>query len=215
MRWQRQLALVRQALADPIAPTFEELLIMRGLDGALTRLMQPPEGVVPREAAALLLLFPQDDELHLPLTVRSSRLTTHRGEVALPGGGIDAVDADETAAALREAYEEIGVAPAQITVLGQLSPFYIAPSNNRLTPIVGACLQTPQLHADPHEVESVFTVPLRALFDDDNIREEIWERRGMQMRIPFYALNGYKVWGATALLLSELTARMRRYGEPD
>jgi 8-oxo-dGTP pyrophosphatase MutT (NUDIX family) len=215
MRWQRQLAVVREALADPIAPTAEELLIMRGLDGALTRLMQPPEGVVPREAAALLLLFPLDDELHLPLTVRSSRLTTHRGEVSLPGGGIEPDDSDETAAALREAEEEIGITARQVTVLGRLSPFYIAPSNNRLTPVVGACLQTPQISADPHEVESVFTVPLRALFDRHNIQEEIWERRGLQMRIPFFALNGYKVWGATALLLSELTARMRRCGDID
>jgi 8-oxo-dGTP pyrophosphatase MutT (NUDIX family) len=215
MMWQRQLALVRQALADPTAPTADELLIMRGLDGALTRLMEPPAGVVPREAAALLLLFPQNDELHLPLTVRSSRLTTHRGEVALPGGGIDADDVDEIAAALRETQEEIGVTPHEISILGRLSPFYIAPSNNRLTPVVGVCLKTPQISADPREVESVFTVPLRELFDQRNIQEEIWERRGMQMRIPFFALNGYKVWGATALLLSELTARMRRYGNID
>lgn len=211
MRWRTQIELIRQALAGP-PPSLEEVLILRRLDGAPLRPFTPPPGVTPRQSAALLLLFPRDDQLHVPLTVRSSRVTTHRGEVSLPGGGIDPGDGGATGAALREAHEEIGVDPAQVEVLGALTTFYIPPSNNYLTPVVGAYPTPFEPNHDPEEVESVFTVPLTALFDPATVREEIWERNGTRMRVPFFALNGYKVWGATALLLSEFVARLRRAG---
>lgn len=207
-----QTAALRAAMADPAPPTLEELLIMRDLAGRSLRPLQPPPGTTPREAAALLLLYPSDGELWLPLTVRSARLTTHRGEVSLPGGGSDPEDDGPIATALREAWEELGIDSAHVEVLGTLSPFYIPPSNNRLTPVVGLSLSEPELRPDPDEVAAAFSVPLRLLFDPATIREEIWERRDVAARVPFFALEGYKVWGATALLLSELVARLRRTG---
>lgn len=206
----RQTAALRHALADPAPPPIDDLLVLRDLDGRLMRPMLPPEGVTPREAAALLLLYPLDGELWLPLTVRSARLTTHRGEVSLPGGGADPDDDGPVATALREAWEELGVEPANVEVLGTLTPFYIPPSNNRLTPVVGLSVGVPTLRPDPDEVEAAFSVPLRTLLDPATVQEEVWERGGARFRVPFYALEGYKVWGATALLLSELVARVRR-----
>jgi 8-oxo-dGTP pyrophosphatase MutT (NUDIX family) len=144
--------------------------------------------------------------------VRSARLTTHKGEVSLPGGGADPDDGSPVQTALREAWEELGIKPANVEVLGALTPFYIAPSNNRLTPIVGLSVGEPELRPDPNEVEAAFSVPLRSLLDPATVREEVWERRGAQMIVPYFALEGYKVWGATALLLSELVARLRRTG---
>jgi 8-oxo-dGTP pyrophosphatase MutT (NUDIX family) len=208
--WQAQAARVRRAIADLNPPTIEELLVLRDLDGRLVRQMEPPPGVTPRESAALLLLYPLQGELWLPLTVRSSRLTTHRGEVSLPGGGADPGDASPAHTALREAEEELGIPRDGVEVLGQLSSFYIPPSNNRLTPVVGLSATTPDLRPDPHEVEAAFVVPLRLLMDEATVREEVWERRGVQMRVPYFLLEGYKVWGATALLLSELVVRLRR-----
>lgn len=210
--WQRQAEQVRRAIASPDAPTIDDLLVLRDLDGRLMRPMEPPAGVTPRESAALLLLYPLAGELWLPLTVRSSRLTTHRGEVSLPGGGADPDDASPAHTALREAEEELGIDRAAVEVIGQLSSFYIPPSNNRLTPVVGLSAATPDLRPDPHEVESAFVVPLRLLMDEATVREEVWERRGVQMRVPYFLLEGYKVWGATALLLSELVVRLRRAG---
>jgi 8-oxo-dGTP pyrophosphatase MutT (NUDIX family) len=209
---ERQSTALRRAMADPSPPRLEEVLVLRDLDGRTIRPMEPPPGVTPREAAALLLLFPSAGELWLPLTVRSARLTTHKGEVSLPGGGADPEDRDPTQTALREAWEELGILPANVEVLGALTPFYIAPSNNRLTPIVGLSVGEPELRPDPDEVEAAFSVPLRALLDPASVQEEIWERRGTRMRVPFFSLEGYKVWGATALLLSELVARLRRVG---
>lgn len=208
--WIRQSELVRRAVVDPAAPTLEELLVLRDLDGRLVRQMDPPAGVTPREAAVLLLLYPFQGELWLPLTVRSSRLTTHRGEVSLPGGGADPGDAGPAHTALREAEEELGIPPAGVEVVGQLSSFYIPPSNNRLTPVVGLMASAPDLRPDPNEVEAAFVVPLRMLLDEATVREEVWERRGMRMRVPYFSLEGYKVWGATALLLSEFVVRLRR-----
>ncbi len=199
-------------MADPDSPTLEELLVMRDLDGRSIRPLQPPPGTTPREAAVLLLLYPRAGELWLPLTVRSARLTTHRGEVSLPGGGSDPEDDGPIATALREAWEELGINSAHVEVLGTLSSFYIPPSNNRLTPVVGLSLSEPELCPDPDEVEAAFSVPLRLLLDPATICEEIWERREVAARVPFFALEGYKVWGATALLLSELVARLRRTG---
>jgi 8-oxo-dGTP pyrophosphatase MutT (NUDIX family) len=206
----RQVAALRRALADPSPPAVDDLLVLRDPAGRLMRPMQPPAGVTPREAAALLLLYPSAGELWLPLTVRSARLTTHRGEVSLPGGGADPEDDGPAATALREAWEELGVEPANVEVLGTLTPFYIPPSNNRLTPVVGLSIGVPALRPDPDEVEAAFSVPLRTLLDPATVQEELWERGGVTLRVPFYALEGYKVWGATALLLSELVARLRR-----
>ncbi|NTU83219.1 MAG: CoA pyrophosphatase [Chloroflexales bacterium] len=200
-------------MADPTASSLEDVLVLRDLDGRVIRPMQPPPDITPREAAALVLLYPSAGELWLPLTVRSARLTTHRGEVSLPGGGADPDDGGPVQTALREAWEELGIRPANVEVLGTLTPFYIPPSNNTLTPVVGLSVAEPDLRPDPDEVEAAFSVPLRALLDPATVHEEVWERRGQSMRVPFFALEGYKVWGATALLLSELVARLRRAGE--
>lgn len=209
---KRQIAALRQAMADPAPLSLEEVLVLRDLDGRTIRPMQPPPDVTPRQSAALLLLYPSADELWLPLTVRSARLTTHRGEVSLPGGGADPEDGGPVQTALREAWEELGIRPANVEVLGALTPFYIPPSNNTLTPIVGLSMAEPDLRPDPNEVEAAFSVPLRNLLDPATVQEEVWERRGVSMRVPFFALEGHKVWGATALLLSELVARLRRVG---
>jgi 8-oxo-dGTP pyrophosphatase MutT (NUDIX family) len=208
--WQQQLDLVRGALADSAVVTHEELLLVRDKAGMLLRQMEPPSGAVPREAAVLLLLYPHDGELWLPLTVRSSRLPSHRGEVSLPGGATDPEDTNAAATALREANEELSIDPAAVEVLGQLTSFYIPPSNFQLTPVVGFTPSVPTIQPNPDEVEHVFSVPLRKLLDKATIVTEEWTRREIVMQVPFFALEGYKVWGATALLLSELVARVRR-----
>jgi 8-oxo-dGTP pyrophosphatase MutT (NUDIX family) len=200
---------IRRALGAPRPPA-DELLLMRNLAGELARPMHPPEGVTPRAAAALILLAPLGDDLRLPLTVRSADLAHHSGEVSLPGGAADPGDADAAATALREAHEELGIEPAAVEVLGALTPIYIPPSNFQLTAVVGYSPELPPFQPNPGEVDAVLLVALRQLMDPANVRVETWERRGAQFRVPFYEVDGYKVWGATALVLSELAARVRR-----
>jgi 8-oxo-dGTP pyrophosphatase MutT (NUDIX family) len=208
--WQRRVEQVRQALADHEPVPTDQLLIPFDQDGSIARRMMPEPGVVPREAAALVLLYPQEHDLWLPLTVRSSLLPQHSGEVSLPGGAIDPDDAGATAAALRETDEELGVPPGSVSVWGVLTPIYIPPSNFRLTPVVGFVPVPVPMVPNPAEIEAVFTVPLATLLDPATVVVEDWTLRGIQMQVPFFALHGHKVWGATALVLSEFIARLRR-----
>jgi 8-oxo-dGTP pyrophosphatase MutT (NUDIX family) len=172
--------------------------------------MTPTPDVTPREAAALLLFYPHEGELWLPLTVRSSALPMHRGEVSLPGGAIDPEDDGPVAAALRETHEEVGIAGHMIQVWGQLSPVYIPVSNFHLVPVVGFMPTPPALLPNPEEIADVFCAPLAHLLDPQTVVVEEWTLHGRQVFVPFFALQGYKVWGATAIILSDLVTRLRR-----
>jgi 8-oxo-dGTP pyrophosphatase MutT (NUDIX family) len=208
--WEQWAALVRHALAPGPAIPLDELLLMRDLAGRTARDLVPPAGVTPRPGAVLILLYPDGDDLRLPLTVRSDRLPNHRGEVSLPGGATDPQDDGPVAAALRECHEELGVHPGEVAAWGVLSPIYIPPSNFRITPVVGFSGRPPVLHVNGDEVSAVITVTLRELLDPATVVTEQWTLRGLEVRVPFFVIAGHKVWGATALILSEFTARLRR-----
>jgi 8-oxo-dGTP pyrophosphatase MutT (NUDIX family) len=210
--WQHVLVLVSQALNDQTPVDQRMLLLPRSPDApdSVLRKMAPDAGVTPREAAALALFYPQDDDLRLLLTVRSKTLARHSGEVSLPGGAVDPDDGNLVATALRETREELGISPAAVEVWGQLSTVYIAASNFLLTPMVGFLPTSPRLSPCSLEIEEVFSVPLGQLLDPATVVEEEWTIDGTPMIVPYFALHGHKVWGATALVLSELVARIRR-----
>lgn len=205
-RWER---LARGALRGDLSVPREQLLLVQDLSGRPVRPFEPPEGVVARQGAVLILLYPDGDDLRLPLTVRSDRLPNHRGEVSLPGGATDPGDDGPAMTALRECYEELGVPPDSVETLGALSPIYIPPSNFRITPIAGLRAAAPQFTLSQDEVSAVISVTLRELLDPALVTIEQWTLRGREVRVPFFAIDGYKVWGATALILSEFVARMR------
>ena len=208
--WERWAALTRRALqpGPPVEP--DQLLLLRDLSGMIVRPLEPPPGAVPRPGAVVILLYPDGDDLRLPLTVRSERLPNHRGEVSLPGGATDLQDHGPAATALRECHEELGVDPAGVVVWGALAPIYIPPSNFQITPVVGFCASAPELTVNDSEVSAVISVTLRELLDPARVIVEQWNLRGYDVRVPFFDIAGYKVWGATALVLSELVARIRR-----
>jgi len=125
------------------------------------------------------------------------------------GGHVDG-DPDLRGAALREAHEELGVPPDTVTIWGMLSPLYIPPSNFQITPVVGMIDHAPVLRPNDAEVSAVISVTVRELLDPALVVEEQWTLRGAEVRVPFFAIAGHKVWGATAIVLSEFVARMRR-----
>lgn len=172
----------------------------------LPRLFTPPDGVKPRQAGVLLLLYPTHDVLHLVLTMRTSSLNHHSGQISLPGGGWEEGDASFQETALREAQEEIGIATDGLELLGPLTSLYIAPSNNVIHPFVAYTSRLPTFHPDPSEVAELLEVPLRLLVDPATRREEDWIWRGASLRVPFYAVGEHKVWGATAIVLAEFLA---------
>lgn len=157
----------------------------------------------------MILLYPGADDLHFFLTQRTDTVETHKGQVSLPGGS---QEEDETLeeTAVREASEELGIDIAQIKVLGEsLTPIYIPVSDFRVTPFVAFTPVRPNVTAEPSEVVEIIETPLRSIIDETNIREEKWDVRGISMMVPFFALNGYKVWGATGMILGEFSEMLR------
>lgn len=158
-----------------------------------------------RRASTLLLIYPgRDGELTVPLTVRHPDLRAHAGEVSLPGGALDPTDASPEAAALREAWEEIGVAPATVRIIGTLDDIWIPVSNFELRPFVGTTSTRPDLRPQTDEVAAIVELPLRHLRTDGAIADEIIEGSGWRLRAGVYRYAGQRIWGATARTLAML-----------
>jgi 8-oxo-dGTP pyrophosphatase MutT (NUDIX family) len=156
----------------------------------------------PRQAAALLLLYPHGTSAAVALTVRSAGLARHPGQISLPGG---ATDPGETIAeaALREASEETGVDPASVRVLGELTPVHVIVSGFTLHPVVGITDRRPAFRPAPDEVEEILEVSLEDLRDASRIRQGTRIREGVAIEYPYFDLLGHQVWGATAMVLGE------------
>ncbi len=155
-----------------------------------------------RTAAALLLLYPGEHGVAVPLTVRASTLTRHAGQISLPGG---ATEPGETLAeaALREASEEIGIDPGAVRVLGELTPVHVIVSGFTLHPVVGVTDTRPPFQAAPDEVAEIVEVRLEELRDASRIRTGVRVREGVAVEYPYFDLCGHHVWGATAMVLGE------------
>lgn len=160
-----------------------------------------------RKSAVLLLLYPGKDGLSFPLIERSAYDGVHSRQIALPGGATEPEDVSAVETALREAEEEIGVPRHGVRVLGQLSPLYIPPSNFLVQPVVGWVDAAPVWVPQVTEVASVIETPL-----GDFVRghykgmSKIMRRAGEEWEVPSYLIQGHVVWGATAMMLSELAS---------
>ena len=163
-------------------------------------------GQIPADAnpaAVLVLLYLTQDAPHFILTVRTHRLNRHAGQISLPGG---MVEKDETIrnAALRETYEELGIDQTRIRLQGDLSALYIPVTNIALYPVVGFSDRPLKFLPSKDEVDRVVQVPLTELANQNNFRHGIRWRKGQCYRVPYFALQEERVWGATAMVLSEL-----------
>jgi 8-oxo-dGTP pyrophosphatase MutT (NUDIX family) len=155
-----------------------------------------------RTAAALVLLYPADVGPAIPLTVRASGLARHPGQISLPGGACDPGEALADTA-LREASEEIGIEPAGVRVLGELTPVHVLVSGFTLHPVVGVIDHRPDFIVAAGEVEEVLEVSLDDLRDASRIRRGTRVREGVAVEYPYFDLLGHQVWGATAMVLGE------------
>lgn len=155
-------------------------------------------------AAVLIPLFEEDGETRVILTRRSPALRSHTHQVSFPGGRLDD-DEGPLAAALREAGEEVGLDPADVEVLGQLTPLATLSKGAHITPFVGLLAGRPVLRPNPDEVEHAFDIALVELLDEEVYREELWVVPAMGERpMHFFHLPHDIVWGATARILYEL-----------
>jgi 8-oxo-dGTP pyrophosphatase MutT (NUDIX family) len=173
-----------------------------------------PAGVVPRKSGVLVLIYPKFDQAHLVLMLRPDYGGVHSGQVSFPGGKQETNDPTITHTALREAEEELGIRPDAVNVLGALSDLYIPPSNALVTPTVGFANERPNFRPDSREVAAVIEADLAHF-----LKLEVWKTidmrvgKGVLRNTPYFALEHYKIWGATAMMLSELTALLNNFSE--
>lgn len=187
----------RSLEAEPPEPRDE----LTGLEAAAERL---------RDSAVLVACFEEDGEARIVLTRRADTLRRHRGEVAFPGGRLEPGEAP-LAAALREAHEEVGLAPGDVAPIGWLRPIVTFASGSIIRPYVGVLAGRPSLRPQPEEVERCFDVAIAELVADGVFREERWRRPTPRVLdgdgtfpIFFFEVAGETVWGATARILREL-----------
>ncbi len=158
------------------------------------------------DSAVLILLYPTAAGVGLVLTRRTDTVASHRSQVSLPGGRREDGETLEQTA-LRECAEELAVDPAQVTVLGLLSPLEVHASGFRIQPVVGCAELRPEFRPHAGEVAEVLETTLEEL--DGCIRDETWTHEGFTRQVPLFLVKGHKVWGATAMILSEMLAVVR------
>ena len=202
--WEEAVADALRRAVRPIP--LDERLLARDADGEVTRRRFDRATFPPaRPASTLLAIYPDDaGRLVIPLTVRHADLRSHAGEVSLPGGAVDPTDVSREAAALREAWEEIGLEPELVRIVGVLDDVWIPVSNFELRPFVGTVKSRPVLVPHDAEVAAIVELPLDALFDDDVLGNEEFSGRGFTVVAGAYRYGGVRVWGATALTLGML-----------
>jgi 8-oxo-dGTP pyrophosphatase MutT (NUDIX family) len=165
------------------------------------------EGTV-KLAAVLLLLFPKDDQLSTVMIKRNEYPGVHSGQIGLPGGRQEDGESFEMTA-IRETHEELGIEPSLVTLMGQLTPIYIPPSDFEVHPYVGFTPQYPTWQPDPSEVAGIVETPIAAFFDDNLKKNQEIHVDTFTITAPYYDIQGHQVWGATAIILSEFEQRLR------
>jgi 8-oxo-dGTP pyrophosphatase MutT (NUDIX family) len=178
-------------------------------------LLKPEEALAMKSrgrtaAAVLLPLFGWPDEPGLIFTERRADLRRHAGEISFPGGRQDEIDADLATTALREAEEEIALAPTRVELVGALPPTSTFVTNYRVHPFVGLVADPAELglRPNPSEVETVLTLSLEVLREGYAMRRLV--RRGVPIHTPTYEVEGHLIWGATARILGDLLERLDR-----
>jgi 8-oxo-dGTP pyrophosphatase MutT (NUDIX family) len=198
------IEMIQEALAKPLPGVeAQKRMAPQPVTGKKNRWDIPEDC---RQASVLLLLYPyscDQPDFYLALTRRPEYPGAHSGQISLPGGRREEPESLlETA--LRETAEEIGVLPETVEIVGQLSPLYTPPSNFCIYPFIGFSCARPDFQINSREVAELIEVPLNLFLKPEVYKEEIWRLQNFgERQVPFFDIFGHKVWGATAMILSE------------
>jgi 8-oxo-dGTP pyrophosphatase MutT (NUDIX family) len=162
-----------------------------------------------KQSSVLLLLFPQEDELFICLTKRPSTMTIHPGQISFPGGKVEKEDSSPEMTALREAREEIGIDTSRIQMLGKLSDLYVEVSRFSIQPYLAWSDEKPEFDVNFGEVEKLLFFPLTTFIRDEEIQEVMLDTVTGPLQVKYYPFDGEIIWGATAMILSELIEILR------
>ncbi len=165
-----------------------------------------------KKAAVMALFYPnEDNNTHLLLILRKTYKGVHSNQVAFPGGKVEEEDADLKQTALRETHEEVGVQPNLVDVVKTLSSVYIPASNFEVQPFIGLYKKQFPFRLQEDEVADLVEVALVDFMNEAHVTEQILNTSYAQnMAVPAYKLNGYTVWGATAMMLSEIKELLKQ-----
>lgn len=163
-----------------------------------------------RNAAVMMLFYPKDTITHLVLIIRATYPGVHSSQIAFPGGKLEDTDADLKAAALRETEEEIGVIKNSIEVIRPFSEIYIPPSNFLVSPFLGICKNELTFILQEDEVAGIIELPLSDFMDDSNVvTRKLTTSYAVDIDVPAFLVKEHVVWGATAMMMSELKETLR------
>lgn len=158
-----------------------------------------------RKAAVMMLFYPKNEVTHLVLIVRNSYPGVHSSQIAFPGGKVEEIDFDLKQTALRETHEEIGIHPNDIHIIRDFSSIYIPPSNFLVYPFLGVSQTELIFNLQEEEVAGIIELPLSTLLDDSIISNKNLETSYSKLiEVPVFQIEEHSVWGATAMMLSEL-----------
>ena len=163
------------------------------------------ESIKPREAAIMMLFYPKNNKTHLALILRTSYNGVHSSQIAFPGGKVEKFDLNFQETALRETHEEIGISPNIINVIRDFTPIYIPPSNFMVYPFLGFSNSELIFDIDPNEVAGIIELPMTEFLDENIvISKRMSTAYNLEIDVPAFKIQEHIVWGATAMMLSEL-----------
>ena len=167
--------------------------------------------VNPRKAAVMMLFYPRNQKTNIILILRNSYKGVHSSQIAFPGGKEEDSDASLMHTALRETHEEIGIAPEKIIVIRPFSEVYIPPSNFMVSPFLGYSHETLIFNPDPNEVAGIIEVSIEDFLDDTIVVNRKMDTAYSQsIDVPSFKIDDHYVWGATAMILSELRETLKK-----
>jgi 8-oxo-dGTP pyrophosphatase MutT (NUDIX family) len=159
-----------------------------------------------RKGAVMVLFYPDGENCFVPFIKRQPYDGVHSGQISFPGGKMDPEDKDLEQTALRETEEEIGILHKDIRILGKLSDLYIPPSNFLVSPYIGFMEEKPAFEPDPYEVNRIIECSFPYLLDKKiRKRGAVNLSTGQKVEAPYFEIDNELVWGATAMILGELT----------
>jgi len=161
-------------------------------------------------SSVLLLIFPDGDRLYTCLTKRPATMKHHPGQISFPGGKVEKEDVSAEITALREAREEVGIDPSSVEILGKLSDLYVEVSSFSIQPFLAWADSKPEFIVDFGEVEELILFPVSDFVAEETIFETEMDTVTGPLQVRYYPFNGEFIWGATAMILSELIEILKR-----
>lgn len=207
----RFISFLKNRVEEPLpGRTAQKKMLPVPVENSNARKLTAPEDASP-SSVLIPMILDKDDQLNVILTLRTSGIR-HGGQICFPGGRSE-LNEDPLETALRESHEEIGLRPQDVQILGSITSFYLQHTNNLINPFIGYVEEKPKLTRNPNEVEEIIMVKLNVLATEDKLINERWDLEHDSFNVPYWDIHEVPLWGATAMILSELLELYKEFLE--